>query len=178
MVPAAIVVLDTLPITVNGKLDTRALPTPEYLDIDHYRPPTNAIEEILATIYAQILGLDRVGIDESFFDLGGDSLSAMRLMAAINADLDADVSVRTLFDAPTVAQLAPRLGGGASRRKPLVAGKRPAMIPLSFAQNRLWFVNQFEGGVATYNMPTAFRISGDAGCRGAGRCPRRRRRPP
>ena len=161
MVPAAIVVLDTLPITVNGKLDTRALPTPEYLDIDHYRPPTNAVEEILATIYAQILGLDRVGIDDSFFDLGGDSLSAMRLMAAINADLNADVSVRTLFDAPTVGQLAPRLAEGASRRKPLVAGERPAMIPLSFAQNRLWFANRFEGGVATYNMPTAFRISGE-----------------
>ncbi len=161
MVPAAIVVLDTLPITVNGKLDTRALPAPEYLDGDHYRAPTTAVEEILAGIYAQILGLDRVGIDDSFFDLGGDSLSAMRLMAAINADLDADVSVRTLFDAPTVAQLAPRLAEGASRRKPLVAGERPAMIPLSFAQNRLWFVNRFEGGVATYNMPTAFRISGE-----------------
>ena len=161
MVPAAIVVLDTLPITVNGKLDTRALPAPEYLDIDHYRAPTNAIEEILATIYAQILGLDHVGIDDSFFDLGGDSLSAMRLMAAINADLNADVSVRTLFDAPTVGQLAPRLAEGASRRKPLVASERPAMIPLSFAQNRLWFVNRFEGGVATYNMPTAFRISGE-----------------
>ncbi len=69
----------------------------------------------------------------------------MRLMAAINADLDADVSVRTLFDAPTVGQLAPRIGRGASRRKLLVAGKRPAMIPLSFAQNRLWFANRFEG---------------------------------
>ncbi|WP_197515527.1 non-ribosomal peptide synthetase, partial [Mycobacterium sp. E1747] len=114
----------------------------------------------LATIYAQVLGLDRVGVDDSFFDLGGDSLSAMRVIAAINADLDADVSVRTLFDAPTVAELAPRLVGG-SRRKALVRAERPARIPLSFAQNRLWFVNQFEGGVATYNMPTAFRITGE-----------------
>ena len=161
MVPAAVVVLDALPITVNGKLDTRALPAPEYADVDHYRAPTNAVEEILAGIYAQVLGLDHIGIDDSFFDLGGDSLSAMRLIAAINADLDADVSVRTLFDAPTVAQLAPLLGGGPSRRKPLVAGERPAMIPLSYAQNRLWFINRFEGGVATYNMPTAFRISGE-----------------
>ncbi|OJZ73636.1 hypothetical protein BRW65_11615, partial [Mycobacterium paraffinicum] len=160
MLPAAIVVLDTLPTTLNGKLDTRALPPPDYTDTDHYRAPATPIEEILATIYAETLGLTRVGIDDSFFDLGGDSLSAMRLIAAINADLDADVSVRTLFDAPTVAELAPRLVGG-SRRKPLVRRDRPARIPLSFAQNRMWFVNQFEGGVATYNMPTAFRITGE-----------------
>ena len=161
MVPAAVVVLDTLPLTVNGKLDTRALPAPEYLDTDHYRAPTNAVEEILAGIYAQVLGLDRVGVDDSFFDLGGDSLSAMRLIAAINTGLDADLSVRTLFDAPTVGPVgtASRAEGrvGESRWWPV---ERPAMIPLSFAQNRLWFLNRFEGGVATYNMPTAFRISG------------------
>ncbi|WP_082970290.1 non-ribosomal peptide synthetase, partial [Mycobacterium sp. E2989] len=161
MVPTAIVTLDTLPTTLNGKLDTRALPPPDYADADHYRAPTTAIEEILAGIYVQTLGLDRVGIDDSFFNLGGDSLSAMRLIAAINADLNADVSVRTLFDAPTVSELAPRLATGGSRRKPLVPAERPAKIPLSFAQNRLWFVNQFEGGVATYNMPTAFRITGE-----------------
>ena len=112
MVPAAIVVLDALPLTANGKLDTRALPAPEYQDVEQYRAPTNAVEEILAGIYAQVLGVDRVGIDDSFFDLGGDSISAMRLVAAINASLDADLSVRALFDAPTIAQLAPRLGGG------------------------------------------------------------------
>ncbi|WP_231969393.1 condensation domain-containing protein, partial [Mycobacterium sp. E735] len=126
----------------------------------HYHPPTTPIEELLTTIYTEVLGLDRISIDDSFFDLGGDSLSAMRLIAAVNADLDADVSVRTLFEAPTVAELAPRLAGG-TRRKPLRRRERPAKIPLSFAQNRLWFVNQFEGGVATYNMPTAFRITGE-----------------
>ena len=67
--------------------------------------------------------------------------------------------MRTLFEAPTIAQLAPRIGGDAGGRKPLLAGERPAVIPLSFAQSRLWFLNQFEGGAATYNMPTAFRIS-------------------
>ncbi|HTX95536.1 MAG TPA: amino acid adenylation domain-containing protein, partial [Mycobacterium sp.] len=161
MVPAAIMVVDTLPITLNGKLDTRALPAPDYHDDTRYRAPTTAVEELLATTYAHTLGLDHVGVDDSFFDLGGDSLLAMRLIAAINADLDADVSVRTLFDAPTVAELAPRLAGGSNRRKPLLPATRPARIPLSCAQNRLWFVNQFEGGVATYNMPTAFRITGE-----------------
>ena len=160
MVPAAVVVLEALPLTVNGKLDTRALPAPEYREADRYRAPASAVEEILAGIYAQVLGLERVGVDDSFFDLGGDSLSAMRVIAAINTGLDAGLAVRTLFDAPTVAQLAPRIGGDGGRREPLVAGERPAVVPLSFAQSRLWFLNRFEGGVATYNMPTAFRISG------------------
>ncbi len=98
-------------MTVNGKLDTRALPAPEYTDTgDGYRAPANATEEILAGIYAQVLGLERVGVDDSFFDLGGDSLSAMRVIAAINTGLDAGLAVRAVFEAPTVAQLAPRIG--------------------------------------------------------------------
>src|SRR4029077_4544814 len=109
MVPAAVVVIDALPLTPNGKLDIRALPAPDYSDVDRYRAPADPVEEILAGIYAQVLGLERVGVDDSFFDLGGDSVSAMRLVAAVNKSLDADVSVRVLFDAPTVALLAPRI---------------------------------------------------------------------
>ena len=80
------------------------------------------MEEILAGIYAQVLGLERVGVEDSFFDLGGDSLSAMRVIAAVNTALDAGLAVRTVFEAPTVAQLAPRIGGDGGRLEPLVAG--------------------------------------------------------
>ncbi|OJZ70153.1 non-ribosomal peptide synthetase, partial [Mycobacterium paraffinicum] len=159
MVPAAIVVLEALPTTVNGKLDTRALPTPEYSASGH-RAPTNPTEEILAGIYAQVLGVDRVGIDQSFFDLGGDSISAMRLIAAVNTDLDEYLSVRAVFEASTIAQLAPRIGEGAGRLEPLVAGPRPAVVPLSFAQSRLWFLDQLQGPSPVYNMAAAMRLRG------------------
>ena len=169
MVPAAVVPLDALPVTVNGKLDTRALPAPEYQDGDRYRAPANAVEEILTGIYAQVLGLERVGVDDSFFDLGGDSLSAMRLVAAVNTGLDADISVRALFDAPTVAELALCLGGDGEGREPLVAGERPAVVPLSFAQSRLWFIDQLQGPSPVYNMAVALRLRGhlDADALGA-----------
>ena len=159
MVPAAVVVLDALPLTVNGKLDTRALPAPEYTD-GGYRAPASPTEELLAGIYAQVLGVERVGVDDSFFDLGGDSLSAMRLIAAVNTGLDADLSVRAVFEAPTVAQLAPRIGGGGGGLEPLVAGVRPAVVPLSFAQSRLWFLDQLLGPSPVYNMAVALRLGG------------------
>ena len=168
MVPAAVVVLEALPLTVNGKLDTRALPAPEYQDAEGYRAPADPVEEILAGIYAQVLGLERVGVDDSFFDLGGDSLSAMRVVAAINTSLDAGLAVRAVFEAPTVAQLALRTGGGGGGLEPLVAGVRPAVVPLSFAQSRLWFLDQLQGPSPVYNMAVALRLCWSAGCRGVG----------
>ncbi|MFI5511726.1 amino acid adenylation domain-containing protein, partial [Mycobacterium sp. NPDC051804] len=160
MVPAAVVALDALPLTVNGKLDVRALPAPDYADINRYRAPSTLTEEILAGIYAKVLGVERVGVDDSFFDLGGDSLSAMRVIAAINNSLDAGLKVRTLFEAPTVAGLAPRIGVDEGRPEPLAAVERPAVVPLSFAQNRLWFIDQLQGPSAVYNMAVALRLSG------------------
>jgi amino acid adenylation domain-containing protein len=133
MVPAATVLLDTLPLTPNGKLDTRALPAPEYIGAG-YCAPTNTVEETLANTYAAVLGLELVGIDDSFFDLGGDSLSAMRLIATINTNLAADLSVRTLFDAPTVRSLAELLPTDTTSTRRILrfpALEESAGVPLS-----------------------------------------------
>ena len=173
MVPTHIVVLDEFPLTSSGKIDRKALPAPVYQVADRYRAPAGAVEEILASIYAEVLGLERVGVDDSFFDLGGDSLSAMRLIAAVNTGLDADLSVRAVFEAPTVAQLAPRVGKGGGL-EPLMPVERPAVVPLSFAQGRLWFIDQLQGPSPLYNVVVPLRLDGRldarrAGC-GAGRC--------
>ncbi|WP_254849238.1 amino acid adenylation domain-containing protein, partial [Mycobacterium sp. GA-1841] len=160
LVPAAVVSMSSLPLTVNGKLDKKALPAPEYQSSD-YRAPTTPTEEIVAGIYAQILGLERVGIDDSFFDLGGDSLLAMRLVAALNRTLDAGLEERMIFDAPTVAQLMLHIGGGQHRLQPLVAGSRPSVMPLSYAQSRLWFIDQLHGPSPVYNLAVGLRLRGE-----------------
>ncbi|WP_162899192.1 non-ribosomal peptide synthetase [Mycobacterium shigaense] len=110
MVPAAVVPVAALPLTVNGKLDKRALPVPEYQDAGTYVAPASPIEETLAGIYAQVLGLERIGVEDSFFNLGGNSLSAMRVIASINTALGVQLGVRSLFDAPTVRTLSQLIG--------------------------------------------------------------------
>ncbi|WP_372507766.1 amino acid adenylation domain-containing protein [Mycobacterium barrassiae] len=169
MVPAAIVTLDAIPLTVNNKLDIRALSAPELQTVERYREPSTPAEEILAGIYAEVLGVDRVGVDDSFFELGGDSLSAMRLIAAIKTRLGAGVGVRALFEAPTVARLGPHIQSSAGRLEPLRAVERPEVVPLSFAQSRLWFIDQLQGRSSAYNMPLAVRLVGplDVGALGA-----------
>ncbi|MGO4447249.1 amino acid adenylation domain-containing protein, partial [Mycobacterium sp. 2YAF39] len=128
MVPVAVVALDALPLTVTGKLDIRALPAPDYHDGERYRPPTTAVEEMLAGIYAQVLGVERVGVDDSFFDLGGDSISAMRVIAAINTGLDGQLAVHAIFESPTVSGLSQYLDGDAAAVLPAAYGPSFAFV--------------------------------------------------
>ncbi|WP_024802857.1 non-ribosomal peptide synthase/polyketide synthase [Nocardia sp. BMG51109] len=160
MVPAVVTVIESVPLTANGKLDRAALPVPEFASSMRYRAPGSERERVLTELFAEVLGLDRVGVDDSFFELGGHSLSATRLVSRIRATLEVEVPIRTVFDAPAVAQLATRLDTGVEVRPMLRARPRPDVVPLSFAQRRLWFIHRLEGPSATYNIPLAARLSG------------------
>ncbi|HVH13355.1 MAG TPA: condensation domain-containing protein, partial [Longimicrobium sp.] len=165
MVPAAFVSLDALPLTANGKLDRRALPAPEYASAEEaYVAPRTQAEEVLAGILAELLRVERVGIRDSFFELGGHSLLGTRVVSRIREALGVELPLRALFEGPTVAELAERVE--AARRAdqphlpPVAPVERTGPLPLSFAQERLWFLDQLEANSAFYNIPAALRLRG------------------
>ncbi|MEU4116198.1 amino acid adenylation domain-containing protein [Kitasatospora sp. NPDC028055] len=161
MVPAAIVTLDALPVTANGKVDRSALPAPDHTGTPEGRAPRTTTERALCALFAETLGLSALSIDDDFFDLGGHSLLATKLISRIRTALDVELPIRALFDHPTVAALAGHLGEGTGPvRARLLPRPRPELVPLSHAQQRLWFIDQFEGPSALYNTPLVLRIGG------------------
>ncbi|WP_181243733.1 non-ribosomal peptide synthetase, partial [Chamaesiphon polymorphus] len=169
MVPSAFVILDTLPLTPNGKVDRKALPAPDG-DIERtqeYVAPHTPSQEIVAQIFAAVLGVEKVGIHDNFFELGGHSLLATQLTSRLKHSFTVDIPLQAVFEAPSVAQLERTItqlrtqGQGWSRPAIERIASGSESIPLSFAQERLWFLNQLEGASATYNMPAALGLTGD-----------------
>ncbi|MFP5286891.1 MAG: condensation domain-containing protein, partial [Thermoanaerobaculia bacterium] len=166
MVPAAFVKLEALPLNPHGKVDRKALPAPEWQSTraSHVAPRT-PVEEVLAGIWAELLGLERAGANDHFFDLGGHSLLATRVTSRLRDVFGIEMPLRDLFEAPRLADLAARIEvmsrtGASSPAPPLVAVPREGPLPLSFAQQRLWFIDQLEPGSRLYNVPAALRVEG------------------
>ncbi|WP_420076537.1 amino acid adenylation domain-containing protein [Streptomyces sp. JL3001] len=170
MVPAVYVPLDTLPLTPNGKVDRKALPAPPDDRTGTGRPPATPYEELLCTAFAEALGLERVGADDDFFALGGHSLSAIRVANRLRADLGVDIPVRTLFDTRTAESLArtlPPPTATTTSDRPHTPTPTPTpdhptttSAPLSYAQERLWFLSRMGTPAGTYNIPLAVRLTG------------------
>ncbi|MFD1815641.1 amino acid adenylation domain-containing protein [Rhodococcus gannanensis] len=161
MVPSAFVEIDTLPMTVNGKLDVRALPPVPDSVGGSSRPPADRVEAVLCALFGEVLEVRDVGPEDDFFDLGGHSLLATRVISRARAALDTELTMRDLFEAPTVADLAERVRSRVSAvRPPLVPATRPDRIPLSAAQQRLWLIQQMDRESAAYNFPIALRVRG------------------
>ncbi|HEV2274189.1 MAG TPA: condensation domain-containing protein, partial [Acidobacteriaceae bacterium] len=166
MVPAVYVPLDAIPLTPNGKLDRKALPAPsgdrDAYATSAYQPPQGEIEETLARIWAEVLKLDKIGRLDDFFALGGHSLLAVRVVTRLQQALGVEVAIRDMFAHPVLSDLARALEAGAQSELPaIVPAKRSGHLPLSFAQQRLWFLAQMEGVSAAYNMPIGLRLKGN-----------------
>ncbi|QKW30763.1 non-ribosomal peptide synthase/polyketide synthase [Streptomyces seoulensis] len=161
MVPAAVVVLDRLPLTAQNKIDLRALPAPGRTATAGHTAPRTPAERALADVWAEVLGEDEVGVHEDFLDLGGDSILAARVLARIREELGVRLTVRDVFTARTVAALAPLAEGGATApREPVRPAPREGALPLSSAQRRLWFLDDLAAGGAEYNTGLSLRLRG------------------
>ncbi|MFP5284135.1 MAG: condensation domain-containing protein, partial [Thermoanaerobaculia bacterium] len=165
MVPSAFVLLPSLPLTPNGKVDLRALPEPEWGEGQaEDGAPSTPLEEALAGIWATVLDLPEVGVHENFFKLGGHSLMATRVLSRVRDAVGAEVPLAALFEAPTVAGLAraveERLRGAGLSEGPIPRRAADGPAPLSFAQERLWFLDQLTPGLTAYSIVRAFRLRG------------------
>ncbi|GAB4190132.1 MAG: hypothetical protein Fur006_31950 [Coleofasciculaceae cyanobacterium] len=168
MVPTAFVLLETLPLTPNGKVDRRALPAPEPTRPEStvsWVPPRTPVEEMLVSIWSQVLGIEQVGIYDNFFELGGHSLLVTQVISQIRKVFGVDLPVRCLFEAPTIASLldyVERAMGAESESitPPIKPVSRDTHLPLSFAQQRLWFLDRLEIGTLAYNGSTAVHLQG------------------
>ncbi|HYH79663.1 MAG TPA: amino acid adenylation domain-containing protein, partial [Longimicrobium sp.] len=170
MVPGAFVMLEALPLTPSGKVDRRALPAPDRAAAGAWVAPRTAAEEVLAGIWGEVLGLERVGVEDNFFELGGHSLVATRVVSRVRQAFGVEIPLRAVFEAQTVRALVRRVdemrGADAGvEAPPVVPVPRDGELPLSFAQQRLWFLDRLEPGSAVYNIPAVLRLRGalDAG---------------
>ncbi|HYG64762.1 MAG TPA: amino acid adenylation domain-containing protein, partial [Thermoanaerobaculia bacterium] len=165
MVPSAFVDLPALPLTPNGKVDRAALPDPPEETGQGSVPPRDPVEEVIAALWADALGRERVGVFDGFFELGGHSLLAARVIARVRSTFGVDLSLADLFAEPTVAGLAARvaaaLRAGGGTAAPLAPAPRDRPLPQSFAQQRLWFLDRLEPGSPAYNVPLHLRLAGE-----------------
>ena len=168
MLPSDLVILDELPYTRHGKVDRAALPAPEEIAAASPRQvaaPRTPVEEVLVGLFAEVLGTDRVGTGDSFFDLGGHSLLATQLMSRVRETFRVELPLRLLFESPAPAQLAEALegqlrSGAVPGAPPILPVPRQGHLPLSFAQQRLWFLQQLDPASSAYNNPKALRVRG------------------
>ncbi|MEC4812177.1 MAG: amino acid adenylation domain-containing protein [Scytonema sp. PMC 1069.18] len=168
MIPSAFVLLDTMPLNPNGKVDRRALPAPDishFSAVNNFVAPRTPTEEVLATIWTEVLGLEQVGINDNFFELGGHSLLATRVISRVRQTFSVEIAVQRLFESPTIAGLASAIASTQNQSheeyQAIIRVANRQSVPLSFAQQRLWFLEQLEPNSATYHIPEVLWLQGD-----------------